>query len=457
MDLLAEHDDMSTEGLEILDGFRVVRVPKRPRRASASNKPFDAEEVHLADATKPLEDWRPSALLRELMDQTAPPIDSEGDDLAGRVNHVSALLDQLSDHGIDGERLLRSILVDTMATVVVAMTAAPLLLGSERTDPDLADVPNQIFDAWSALLLGERKTSGEWFERAQLEGEAWFKDHMRPILGNTRRIASWMAGRSLPDLFAWRVPTPEEFSNVEESSFVSPSAEEQWVFDRFMLTYLETWNFESLLLEWRYVHGTEVAPCRTEAMRARNVGSEQLAQVIATKAASGETGRGSKNLTVARFVRPAIGHLQEGRYANAAAIFDACRIAAPSDAEAHNNYGFCLLPTNPQEALTALETAAELGLRYEPVNVANRMLALVRLGRPATALEIASRFAATPAWSRPAFGFLWSWDGESPKLTEVKDIRLYVAAFALDVATKANDEAAIHSWKRRTAELDQQK
>jgi hypothetical protein len=454
MDLLAEHDDVSDEGLEILEGLRIVRIPRRPRRGAASTKPFDAEEVHLADATKPLEDWRPSALLRELRDQTTPPTDSEGEDLAGRFNRVSALLDRLVEHGLDGERLLRSIFVDEMSKAVVTMTAIPLLLGSQRADSALAEISNQTFDAWAELLLSERRPSREWFDRARSEGAHWVQDQVHRIFGHSRRIAAWMTGLSLPDLIAWRVPTPDEFSSVEESAFVSPSAEDQWGFDRFMQTYLESWNFESLLLEWRYVHGTRVGPCLAEAMRTRQVGAEDLARVIAAKAASGETAGGGSSLTVSGFVKPALEHLQEGRHATAAAIFDACRIAAPSDAEAHNNYGFCVLPTDPQEALAALETAAQLGMRYAPVNVANRMLALVRLGRPATALEVASRFAATRAWSRPAFGFLWSWDAEPPKLSAVEDIRLYVAAFALDVATNVDDDVAIRSWKRRLGELE---
>jgi len=454
MDLLAQHHDGSLEGMEILEDLRVIRIPRRARRGIVSSaKPFDAAEIHLADGQRALSEWRPSALLRDLRDQSGPPLGIDPQDAAARMSRVTLLLERFAELGIDGERLFRSIYGSGMAHAIVTMSAMPLLLGAQAGLAELPAELSDVIDGWPELLLGEQLTPQEWFAIANEHGDAWAQDRVRQIFLGSRRVAQWLESLPLAELLVWRAPTQGEFELLGDGPSSEPNPEDRWIFDRFMETYLDGWDYQSLLLEWRYLHGSLVAPCGVEAMRTRHVRPEDLANAIALKSSRDDGTKGSKSMTVASFVRPAISHLREGRFAAAAAIFDACRIAAPADADAHNNYGFCMLPLDPAAALDALERAAELGMRLEPLNAANRMVALHRLGRFSTALEVASRVAASTAWTRTPSGFLWSWDADTWKLVDVVDARAYIADFALAISVEADDRPAARTWSARIRDL----
>lgn len=454
MDLLAEHHEASLEGILIDESFRIVRRTRRPRRGSLlAAKPFDAAEIHLADAQKPLEEWRPSALLVELRNQSAPSFESQSTMATSRPTRVRLVLERLGEVGLDGERILRTVFAGGMAQAVAATTVLPILLGAQSGINELPGDFDQVLDSWSCLLTGEQRTPAEWFALGASQGSAWAQTRVQAIFEQSRRIAGWLGSLPLADLLIWRSPTPEEFANVDETQQPIAPSEDRWVVDRFMQTYLDAWDYDSLLLEWDYLHGSRVAPCAAEAMRTRHVRAEDLAVAIAWKASRGEFARGHRTMTVASLVQPAVAHLDAGRFSAAAAIFDACRIAAPDDADAHNNYGFCLLPLDPQAALSALDRAASLGLRLVPINTANRMLALSRVGRAATALELAGRILSSSAWASPATGYLWAWDSPEPKLTMVNDVRVYIAELAASIANEACDDSASKSWSLRRRNL----
>jgi tetratricopeptide (TPR) repeat protein len=455
MDLLAEHRDNSLDGVEILEGFRVIPAPRRPRRGFPSPvRPFDAAEIHLADSRRPINEWRTAALLAELRVLSTPPLYSRGLDLAGRAARIAAVFERFDEMGLDGERLLRAVFVPAMAQAVVTITALPLLLTSQEDINQLPPDLVQTLDGWPHILMSEDRSPEGWFAVARERGDAWTRDQVGTIFRQAGRVTHWLSLRPLNELLEWRAPVSVDFAAVPQGGAPKPNPEDRWVADRFMQTYLEQWSYESLLLEWAYLHGDRVAPCGPEAMRSRHVPAEELANAIAWRAARGEEGRRTNNMTVAQFVEPALAHLRAGQFATAAAIFDACRIAAPNDGEAHNNYGFCILPIDPGAALEALERAADLGMRLALVNTANRMLAAYRLGRAGTALEIASRAAASTAWKSPAFGWLWNWEPGTPKLVELPDVRFYIAEFAISIARDSGEPAANRSWSARLGDLN---
>lgn len=454
MDLLAEHRDESMEGIEIAGDFRVHRQRRRSRRKmSGPSRPFDAAEIRLADQEKPMEDWRPSALLSELRELSGPPIDIDETALSGRSVRVAIIAERLGEMGIDGERILRSVFTIDMAHSIVAMTAIPLLLGSQQDLTELPDGLPQLSDSWSAVLTGEGLSPSDWFDLAAERGPEWSHEQVLKIFRCASRVALWLGSLPLPELLVWASPSLDEFGGVSESPALVPTAHDQWVVDRFMHTYLEEWEYDSLLLEWQYQHGDEVAPCATTAMRERYVQAAGLATSIAWKAVKGGMTSRSTGMTASSFVKPAVKHLNSGRYSVAAAIFDACRIAVPEDATAHNNYGFCMLPIDPEAALVALDKAATLGMRLEGVNAANRMIALKQLGRAATALEIANRVALSTAWSQPMTGYLWAWESETPELVEFPDVRIYIAELAMQISQAAKDDIALRTWTKRHEEL----
>ncbi len=456
IDLLADYRPLEPNGIEISDGYRVSRLRSRARRGPAhAPKPFDASELQLSDKTRPIQEWRPSSLLLELRDQTSPPIDLTGAEAGARAARVALIIDQLKMAGIDGERLLRGVLVRGMAHAISMRVAIPILLGAGSDVDELPFDLDPGIDDWSARIAGYAREPREWFGWARSAAPTEINETVERVFQALNKIERWLRGLLLDELVVWKCPTAEEFECVVDTEGVVEDAEklDRWTYDRFVNTYLERWDFDSLLLEWKYVHGEQAAPTTLEAMRTRHLHADEVARIIAARSSSGEERQRDTTMTVAQFVAPALAHLEQGRFSAAAAIFDACRIAAPWDAEAHNNYGFCMIPDDLKAALDALERAAELGMRFEPVNVANRMYVLLKLERSSTALEIASRFSASRGWSRATPGFLWSWEDERTELRDIVDIRKYVADLALRIAHEVADETAIREWNRRLDEL----
>lgn len=209
--------------------------------------------------------------------------------------------------------------------------------------------------------------------------------------------------------------------------------------DRFTETYLKDWNTDSLRLEWRYQQGSEEPPCSQRELAARSIDINDLARTLAQAAANPV----SDTLTEIKIT--AIRLLMSGRYNTAAAMFDAARQDNWDDPELQNNYGFCLLTDNPLEALKALELAAKLG--FSPtVNICNRVLALFKLGRHATALEVADQ--AIERWSDLNLdpSFLWDFTTSEPKLLTRVRPRWYLLELATYVADASGNELVAARW-----------
>jgi hypothetical protein len=390
------------------------------------------------------------------MDQVGPSGWAKGVTVA-RLRDMNALLSRLESLGIDGNRILRSIFVHSMADSIVTMVALPLLIGASTSDEDM-EPPPELDAAWTRLLLGSEGTAAESFWKARNRGMTWAQDEVRKLFVNSPRIASWLSALSLDELLAWRCPSTVEFGALSESPAPRPDPRDVWLHDRLTQTYLDDWAFDSLVFEWRYQHGLCEAHCPAEVMSARQISEDDLGRVIAARVTTDvdEKRPHPRAMTPSTFIATAVEHLEAGRRSAAAAIFDACRIALPNDPEAHNNYAFCILPDDPSTALTELELAAELGLRREPINVANRMLALYRLGRLASALELAEHCATDERFGRRAVvAFLWEWGAEAnqPKLLSVSNAYLYVARFALHIARESSDDAGTRLWSRRLEAL----
>lgn len=98
--------------------------------------------------------------------------------------------------------------------------------------------------------------------------------------------------------------------------------------------------------------------------------------------------------------------LKDGHRRAAATLFGAVLATDFEDGKLYNDYGFCLLPDDTQAAYVALERACSAGYG-EPVNLANRILALYWMGKPAMALELAHEYLSN--WEKPdeAPSYLW--------------------------------------------------
>jgi tetratricopeptide (TPR) repeat protein len=117
-------------------------------------------------------------------------------------------------------------------------------------------------------------------------------------------------------------------------------------------------------------------------------------------------------------------YLTEGEPERAAAIFGAVTEVAPNSADAHNNYGFCLLPIDAHRAMEEFEVAN----RLQPdmlLAIANEVLAFHLLGRDQEALALGNSDKAKSL--SPQSGSMWNIDANHTlRLSDWNDVHEYL-------------------------------
>jgi hypothetical protein len=196
------------------------------------------------------------------------------------------------------------------------------------------------------------------------------------------------------------------------------------------------------------MRGRQDPPIAVAEMMRRQVTKSDVDRELARRAVEGSPSR------LAEVKSQAIGLLSEGRRREAAALFDAARILEPQDAEAHNNYGFCLTPDDPETALRALLRAEELGMTAKALNLLNQSIALRLLRRPADALTAAERaHDETRGRSEPA----WLWGdltaSDEPTI-EKADLLIYIRRLGRDLAEELGEDEQMDLWRDRLSEPD---
>jgi hypothetical protein len=194
-------------------------------------------------------------------------------------------------------------------------------------------------------------------------------------------------------------------------------------------------------------------------MRQRKISDQDISKAIASRVAQSSSRRDRQHrkekvepeisgLSIDQLTASAIEFLQAGRRSAAAALFEAARRDNASDSEVRNNYGFCILPDDPQGGLREIHAAQELGFIHTGVTLANRMYGLFLLKRFASALE-----AAEKLWNEDHVdhsAYLWDWRKEPENTTIVQmSPRHYVVQFALDIAEATGDLHRAALWAAR--------
>jgi hypothetical protein len=149
-------------------------------------------------------------------------------------------------------------------------------------------------------------------------------------------------------------------------------------------------------------------------------------------------------------VAQALAFLEEGRRDAAASLFDAARMMEPEDQEAHNNFGFCVMPDRPNEALAAFDEVLRLG-SPPPITLVNRVVARWLAGFTAAALDAGEEaFAALATGTFQ--GYLWDYmtNREEPTISEFNLIT-YLCRFCAWVARAEGLQESEETWQARLA------
>jgi len=372
----------------VLDGGLTVqrRVLPRSRRGSVGlSRPFDAKEIFQEDsgAGEPPR-WRLAALIYGLDDlvTTAPPVDSDSAQI--RLSRITDLIELIEARGLDVEKHLEHSL---------RRRTVPVLMGALR-HPVLRQEP------------AEFANGDEWVDLLDLGEDSDVKTLQLTAL---QTVITWTQGASRDDLLNCNPP-----DNVAEGfpPRAGPDAAREvgeWMVDRFCTTYISEWSDVSLRQEWEYLHGSLMPPCPSTEMSVRVVAEDEIARVMAERFAKPK-GADPTQLPVPDLVEPAAALLEEGRSAEAEALFEALLQMNPSNAATHNNLGFCILPDQPVRAIGHFEEATKLDPDFDLAKL-NRILALALVGKRDEAIDSAIRFREeTDEGFTQATGWLWNLD-----------------------------------------------
>jgi hypothetical protein len=317
------------------------------------DKAFDAVESYLCETERePSGQWRTVSLVTAMLGIITHGPEFEKPTPQARQTAFRAAADELSRRGLDAVALVRY----GMSREVIAPLGASLIVGliSDDSQFDGVDIPS-----WQAALDLEPPIRGSG---PPIAGEAaeWFNNTFLPAIS---RLDQWAENASLDELVNLTPPTRDAMASLPgEPGDRSLREQYRWAVDHFAKTFYRDWRTESLHYELRWLDGDILPPCPDELMRDRKIPREQITQEIARRVVynSGNTDPGES--LAEEMTRHAEKLLRQGRYREAAAVFEFGVQQRPEDADVRNNLGFCLIPVEPREAPGHLRAAANMGV-----------------------------------------------------------------------------------------------
>ncbi|WP_155373305.1 tetratricopeptide repeat protein [Catellatospora vulcania] len=409
-DILAEFsaDPAERATLSFGDGIELVRRKRRVRRGpEPSQKPFDAAEIRLSDNERPTDLRSTVSLFSELdLQASTPPVFAE--DHEERAYLIRASVDELCRRGFSRDEL-----TDVVATITSYAQA--------------------VYMVHDLLLGGEDDDSGpdaEWLEIRKLLApalERLSRDELPAAVFSPTcvgKIAAWNRSLSIDEIAAWNLPSTGFFSTAEP---VMPFTigNSGWIFDRFTRTYLSDWLDKSLACEWRYLRSDVRGCARSDQMKIRRIGIDELSREMAGRFADHADQEERRE-----FVNPggfkllAIEKLRAGSFEAAATIFEGLLNLRPDDPETMNNYGFCLMPLDLERARNLITKAISLANRPPTIWYANLVLCHILEGQMEKAEEAVRAMSSA---SKAPSALLWRVDDRKAfSLYRFTDIEQYV-------------------------------
>ena len=462
MDILGEHGaPLPTEVVVIEAGLSVRRKNQpRARHSSVSEtQSFDARAIYLQDESGlNLNQWSLLSLLYKIKELVSFRPSSTYSDNDLRLTEIDEVVKLLEARGLQ----LDSHLAPALRREI-GMTLASHIISNHKSDA----VGGEIEQRWTELLFSETMVRHIEVDDKELSSN--------PIIEVFSKVVRWASLSSFQEVLRFQPPVELSFKSLNELGELEKSrithqtdldssecdSIGQWMLDRFTETYIDRWKTESMRREWKYIHGQLAPPCSPYEMKAREVKERELAIVMAEKLSRMEPRPRPRNsdsdslvsteLLTYHLVKPAVNFLEEGRRTEATALFEAVLQSDPESEEANNNLGFCLIPDNPELALTYFDKASANQAQPTSLVSINRMLALAKLGKITILLSIAADIFGIDnidkSVSKYEFGEgqgTWLWDvdsvlsGDKPVLVETKDFvgyARYIVKIAASSAT----------------------
>jgi tetratricopeptide (TPR) repeat protein len=407
--------------------------------------------VSLVLAARELVKWTPASLMPWPSQSPAVEQPSPADNPRARLDAFLAVTAELTRRGLDAESLVRfGMRNEIMASVLVDVLLDALGL-------PIPEVVHPGIDraGWRSALpkLPEAEASS-----GEVSAESLLRIVRAIENSHMALVHAWIMTAPLSDLITRSAP---DFSSIEDASSLMPNSDAKlyqqyaWLVDRFSTTALRDWLTSSLHLEYRWQSEQEPPPCPTELMLDRDVDAAELSAEIARRSALniGTQEPDPEAVLASEMTSHASALLEQGRYGDAAALFEFAVHRRPDDPGARNNLGFCLIPLNPQQALFELEAAARMGYSIPVINTYNRVCSYLAQRQHRAAIAAAENY-----WSdkREATrgATLWRWLEEgSWEITHVTDPHLALAELAELVCRLGGWREEALVWRRRAQSM----
>ncbi len=400
---------------------------RRGRGEPASRSKFDARRLRLSEPDGPPDIlWHTSSLLQVVTAATrACPLRGDGSLGLRRLVDATSALGALGGRGLDPEDLIRR---GFARSVKLALA---LWLG-RRSDDRLSNWEH--IAQWRTIF------------KKGIVGQATPEGYLEAISDGpvAEYLNAWIATASVEDVLLWRPP-----DRHTEPRATEPATEDMeiwtWVVERFTQTYLDRWSLSSLKREYAFVQGSWQPDFSTEVLAERVVLREEVATALADRAmVSSDV---IDPATMESFTEQAVALLRDGQRTAAAALFNAARMLKPNDRMAQNNYAFCILVDNPEEAKGLFIDLLRRRVPYPAVTWCNLALAESLLGQVDAALKACEQ--AYEADTGPK-AYLWSRHNEE-WIVDYMTARAW--AVHLGAELEQSIEAPSDIWARRLERL----
>ncbi len=411
---------------------------------------FDAKQCLLSEKTnEPGAAWHVSSLMlvarRSL---SSSPYNIDGTRSILRHIDATGSLSYLAHRGFEVEGLVRYGL-SVGIKLAIASRLSIEFANRSRTlaeNSRVGEFSSQLLDGWLAEfqthvvdVAGDPSSVGSLLAAA-LGDES--SGHRR--FGSL--LDSWLMHAPLTDIIEWR-RGDVEIDYAPENN-VQVEKENIWLVDRYTETYMNMWSQTSVVMEYQYLQGNSRPYLPTDQLRLRSINHETVNAELARRAVEHGPSAGYMDT----MQRQAVEYLEDGRRDAAAGIFEAARILEPHNGQAHNNYGFCLLPDHPLDALKALRQAEKLQ-GPNIVNSINQAVGNWLLGEYDDALQVANDAYARGRGDEDK-AYLWDYfDAERELGVTVFDVMDYLCRFGLKLAKQTQDSEAIKIWMARVSDL----
>lgn len=273
-----------------------------------------------------------------------------------------------------------------------------------------------------------------WLRRIDPNGllkEAILSDQdLRFALGSgfVTRLGQWF-GRLIVEkqetAFDDQVPDVTLFGSLPRSPFRDDIG--KWLWDRFTLTEIKRWSPVSQAYEWNWLANDESHEAPRRVLLERPTSIEAVSTAYFQSMLSRSLPSTLSGFDATEFAREAAQRLQAGKAREAAEIFAGITELRPTDFEAWNNLGFCLLSLDPEAALHAFGRSAMYSGKRNHLQLANHLLALHLLGRDEDALVLAEEEVIP--YEKMVGAWVWNHSvrGNAGNLTYVDDVVGYLA------------------------------